>query len=198
MGPLLLDRSIAARYPYPHDFPKSLFFDVIPGVGTLILASAASFDGPPLSFLDLSWNLLTTTGEGEVTIRASADGFEFPPDGVDSRLTSTVTSTRVGSSGSGSVLAQQWVDLGGLLFATTGPTPGPQSGSNSFTDIKSIAFSSLAPYSITEEAIVSIAQNSHLTGTMDSTVVPEPVTMFLGGTGLLMLGYAGRKRLFGR
>jgi predicted transcriptional regulator of viral defense system len=24
MGPLLLDRSIAARYPYPHDFPKSL------------------------------------------------------------------------------------------------------------------------------------------------------------------------------
>jgi hypothetical protein len=23
MGPLLLDRSIAARYPYPHDFPKS-------------------------------------------------------------------------------------------------------------------------------------------------------------------------------
>ena len=27
--------------------------------------------------------------------------------------------------------------------------------------------------------------------------VPEPITMFLGGTGLLALGYAARKRLFG-
>ena len=30
------------------------------------------------------------------------------------------------------------------------------------------------------------------------TPVPEPLTMFLGGTGLFALGYAGRKRLFGR
>jgi hypothetical protein len=29
------------------------------------------------------------------------------------------------------------------------------------------------------------------------TPVPEPITMFLGGTGLLTLGYAARKRLFG-
>ena len=28
------------------------------------------------------------------------------------------------------------------------------------------------------------------------TPAPEPITMFLGGTGLLALGYAGRKRLF--
>jgi hypothetical protein len=31
----------------------------------------------------------------------------------------------------------------------------------------------------------------------DCTPVPEPITMFLGGTGLLTLGYAARKRLFG-
>ena len=31
-----------------------------------------------------------------------------------------------------------------------------------------------------------------------ATVVPEPVTMFLGGTGLILLGYRGRRRLFGR
>jgi hypothetical protein len=30
-----------------------------------------------------------------------------------------------------------------------------------------------------------------------ATPVPEPLTMFLGGTGLLALGYAARKRLFG-
>lgn len=35
-------------------------------------------------------------------------------------------------------------------------------------------------------------------GTCGSTPIPEPMTMFLGGTGLLALGYAGRKRLFSR
>jgi hypothetical protein len=51
---------------------------------------------------------------------------------------------------------------------------------------------------------------NHCTGTADcfdagailfyntQTVVPEPVTMFLGGTGLLLLAYAARRRLFVR
>jgi hypothetical protein len=34
-------------------------------------------------------------------------------------------------------------------------------------------------------------------GCTAATPVPEPITMFLGGTGLLALGYAARKRLFG-
>ena len=32
----------------------------------------------------------------------------------------------------------------------------------------------------------------------NTQAVPEPVTMFLGGTGLILLGYAARRRLFGR
>jgi hypothetical protein len=45
----------------------------------------------------------------------------------------------------------------------------------------------------------SIKPNSTCTpGTsVPDTPVPEPITMFLGGTGLLILGYAARKRLFG-
>jgi hypothetical protein len=34
-------------------------------------------------------------------------------------------------------------------------------------------------------------------GNASCAPVPEPITMFLGGTGLLALGYAARKRLFG-
>lgn len=33
--------------------------------------------------------------------------------------------------------------------------------------------------------------------TLTTTPVPEPITMFLAGTGLLLFGYAARKRLFG-
>jgi len=36
------------------------------------------------------------------------------------------------------------------------------------------------------------------TSNLACTPAPEPITMFLGGTGLLALGYAGRKRLFSR
>jgi PEP-CTERM motif len=44
------------------------------------------------------------------------------------------------------------------------------------------------------------SQNSGITSrdiTLSPTPVPEPITMFLSGTGLLLLGYAARKRLFG-
>jgi len=43
------------------------------------------------------------------------------------------------------------------------------------------------------------SNNSGITSrsiTLSPTPVPEPVTMFLGGTGLLILGYVARKRLF--
>ncbi len=44
---------------------------------------------------------------------------------------------------------------------------------------------------------VSIHSSSQITAP-PTTPVPEPITMFLGGTGLLALGYAARKRLFSR
>jgi len=33
---------------------------------------------------------------------------------------------------------------------------------------------------------------------IQATAVPEPATMFLGGLGIIALGYAARRRLFGR
>jgi len=45
-----------------------------------------------------------------------------------------------------------------------------------------------------------VGEKGSTPGSHDDTncaAVPEPITMFLGGTGLLALGYAARKRLFG-
>jgi hypothetical protein len=44
---------------------------------------------------------------------------------------------------------------------------------------------------------VAGSSNATTSGSCGGTPVPEPMTMFLGGTGLLTLGYAARKRLFG-
>jgi hypothetical protein len=175
------------------------FMDTIADVGVLNVVSAVTGNGPPFSFLDLTWVLSSLSGSGgEFSIIASADFFTFPASG-SSRLTSTLTNTV--ALGSGPAIGQQWVDLGNHLFAAAPLpdlsifTPGSQSGS---FNQASVNFSSLSPYSITDQAIVTLGANSLVAGNLQSTVVPEPITMFLGGTGLLIFGYAGRKRLLGR
>lgn len=156
--------------------------------------------GPGSSSLSLNWVLSSGLGGGgAIQVTASAQGYTFPPTGQGSVLTSDVGGSLVGT---GSVVAQQWVDLGDGLFATVGPlvTPGTQGpfGPGAFSDSASSNFTSGTPYSITDRVNLSLGGLSSTTGGLSSTVVPEPVTMFLGGTGLLMLTYAARRRLFGQ
>lgn len=171
--------------------------------GSILSINVAITDtpgGPPSSFLSLNW-FLSSSGvapTGPVTVTASATGYTYPPGGVGSILTSDVGGILGGTA---SVTAQQWVDLGNGLFAMVGPTPGAQgpfSTPPTFSDTRSIAFIPSTFYSITDQVILTLGASSLTSGTLTSTVVPEPVTMFLGGTGVLMLGYAARRRLFGR
>jgi hypothetical protein len=174
--------------------------------GVLLSVNTAVSNSPggsPSSKLELSWTLgpaPLTTGGGTVTITASATDYAFPVSGVSSVLTSNVGGTLTGT---GSVKAQQWVDLGNGLFAMGSDTPGQQGGVTgflgpAFSDTAAYHFASDGSYSITDQVILVLGPQSSTGGNLTSTVVPEPVTMFLGGTGVLMLGYAARRRLFGR
>lgn len=157
--------------------------------------------GPLSSFLSLNWSLLSTGSAvlpiDPVTVTASATGYTFPPSGVGSVLTSNVVGTF--PFGTGSATPRQWVDLGDNLFAPIGP-PLVEHGSftATFGDTKSTRFVASTSYSINDQVVLTLGPSSLSTGTLTSTVVPEPITMFLGGTGVLMLGYAARRRLFGR
>lgn len=174
---------------------------VIPGFAFSIDTSISnSPGGPSFSLLDLNWTLgsVGTLG-GTITVTASADGFTFPASGVGSSLTSAVAGTLTPGAGN-SVTAQQWVDLSNLLFGLGAVTAGPQGpfGPLAFGSTATTAFSSLTPYSITDRLILTLGAGALTTGNLQSTVVPEPATVFLGGLGLIVLGYAARRRLLGR
>jgi hypothetical protein len=170
----------------------------IPGFGlSFEIAQSNSPGAPPFALLDVVWGLNSLGGTGgTIQVTTSADNYGFPPVGGSSILTSTVS----GNAGSGSVTAQQWVDLANGLFVLGAVTPGVQVASiGGFSNTASSAgFTPTGFYSITDRLNLTLGPNDVMGGDLTSTVVPEPVTMFLGGTGLLMLTCAARRRLFGR
>lgn len=85
-------------------------------------------------------------------------------------------------------------------LATAALSPDVTS-SGSFSATNSAIFSLLsAPFSMTEQINLTLSGGSTMNYSASSQLapVPEPVTMFLGGTGLLGLALAARRRLFGR
>ncbi len=173
----------------------------IPGLSLNIdIGQSNSPGGPSFSLVDLGWTLSSFgSGGGTIQVTASATDFAMPESGVLSTLNSAVGGTLTGGGG-GSVTAQQWANLSNLLFGLGPITPGAQGPfiTTAFSNLATTGFTSNASYSITDRVILTLGPGASTTGDLQSTVVPEPITMFLGGTGLLVLGYAARRRLFGR
>jgi hypothetical protein len=158
----------------------SLARDLDPTAGQILLT--AGLGGlPTISGFSLNIDIGGSNSPGQVT--ASGTDFTFPLN-----------------AGGGSVTAQQWVNLANPLFGLGRVTPGQQGAFNTitFSNTASTAFTSATLYSIMDRLDLPLEPNASTAGDLQSTVAPEPVTMFLGGTGLLVLIYAARRRLFGR
>ena len=83
-----------------------------------------------------------------------------------------------GGPGFDTIVFTGGITLNDLTITPTGPTSfdiavGPNGDKIIASNIEQLTFSAVEP-------------------------APEPITMFLGGTGLISLAYAGRRRLFGR
>jgi hypothetical protein len=87
---------------------------------------------------------------------------------------------------------------------TTPVLSPPITGVGAYAATNNIVIAALAaPFSINEIIHFNLSGLSSLNYSASSvlmpvTPVPEPITMFLGGTGLLALAFAARRRLFRR
>ncbi len=108
------------------------------------------------------------------------------------------------ASGGGSCQADGFlVNPAAAEYATPNGGPGkPASATFTFASalpsgLDKTDFDVHVTYSGSCSGFVDGTLKGSATSDTSCTPVPEPMTMFLGGTGLLALGYAARKRLFG-
>lgn len=151
----------------------------IPGITANVETALTNLPGSSTgSFLDVNW---AVEGTGTVQIIATADGFTTP-SGL-----STLNSAVGGTATNASVSTQQCIEPAGNCISQ-----GPFTTS-SFSNTTSQAFSVATPFALDE--IVNVAVTSGLTtGDINSTLVPEPGTLLLLGSGLLGAGAFARLR----
>jgi hypothetical protein len=136
--------------------------------------------------LDLSFNAVSNTAGGTLTLSFSADGFG---------PTAGIPLSSIGGVAQGTVTYQTYGGANNTLFSTSnlltsqGPFSGPFSGS-----LAGAAISNAGPYSLTQRVTITHIGNSISTGNALLQVPESGTSVILLGLGLTCLGFLARFR----
>lgn len=163
------------------------------------VTSGANTSGPGHATLSVSSLQTTTsaTGGGVLHLQLSDTGFVLTP-----AATSVATGLTVLQGPATVVTSTYWGD-GATFFDTTNLiatgtlSTNSANGSASQTWNTNLTTPIVGPFSLTDELIITQGANlsSNITGSVNTTPVPEPGTMVLLGFGMLGLAIYGKRRM---
>ncbi len=171
-----------------------------PGImgGTYVTFTLA---GPTMSTLDVTFSLQSGGMAGNLgnplIVTASNTGYSVPPSGQATLFDQINGNFTIGATGV--VTEQKWATAN--VNFTDGPVTGVSCGALTFSPPPigfagscSTSFALTSPYGLVDRLSLQIGPNAGLSGDSFISVVPEPASLLLLGSGILGLCLVLRRR----
>ncbi len=160
--------------------------------------------GPTMSTLDVTFSLQSGGMAGNIgnplIVTASNTGYTTPASGQATLFDQINGNFTLGSSATSTVTEQKWVTAN--VNFTDGPVVGTSCGllgpfhpaAGGFSGSCSTSFNLTSPYGLVDRLSLQIGPNAGLSGDSFISVVPEPASLLLLGSGIIGLCLVLRRR----